>query len=101
MQLDNMRPWKDVPTDYRLQLCLAAALANSPGHEDEALLAYNTGTGVRDASQAPFGSLDIWVLANMSRMLRRAGKVKEAEKAENEVASVPPHDSFTMVYSDT
>lgn len=76
---------QDLDGDPSLLLYWAASLANVPGKEDEALQIFDR--GVR-ASRTP-SMTDLWARANISRMLRRTGKVARAKKEEQIAAYVP------------
>lgn len=80
--LEKTRAVPDV--SYLPRFYLAASLANIPGHEEEALRAYNRGLVERERAEPDIQQL--WTEANLSRMLRRAGRLEDARKLEDMVA---------------
>ncbi|KAF7799000.1 hypothetical protein EIP86_010230 [Pleurotus ostreatoroseus] len=74
-----------VDADASLLLYWAAALANVPGKEDEALRTFDR--GVRATHVDGHLLTDLWARANICRMLRRVGKVARAKKEENIAAT--------------
>ena len=75
-----------VDADASLLLYWAAALANVPGKEDEALRTFDR--GVRATHVDGHLLTALWARANICRMLRRVGKVARAKKEENIAAYV-------------
>ena len=62
---------------------LAGALSCIPGQEDEALRVFTTTAGDRIAGGKLPDFAIAWTEANITRMLRRAGRNDEAEERED------------------
>jgi hypothetical protein len=67
-------------------LYLGVALHKVQGKEEEALKAFKDGFGYNELHPGSTGpNTELWAQASMSRLLRRMGRVSEAEEQETKI----------------
>ncbi|KZP16822.1 hypothetical protein FIBSPDRAFT_1047281 [Athelia psychrophila] len=84
--IESHRAFHPTEVDVTPTLWLAVALHKTPGQEERALALHARAIGATQPGQNGFRTM-LWAKANMSRMLRRMGKVAEAQKNENEIVN--------------
>ena len=85
VKTERLRKRNSGKVDHLPQLYLASALANIAGREQEAVRAFEAAVKAQRANGATsaISTVDIWTRANMGRMLRRMGRVADAQAIED------------------